>query len=64
MDVTSTRAYERVNLPLGEMPKGARWELVTGNNEYNLWQRKRRKKAKPTAAQLADKLSRYLRRAP
>ena len=47
MNVTSTRKYERVHLPLGELPPGSGWELVAGSLVANLWQRLRRKTRKP-----------------
>ena len=47
------RKYETKTLPLNEVPKGARWQIETGNHLFNFWKRTAPKKRRsPTTAQL------------
>lgn len=31
---------QKVTLPVGQMPKGRGWEILTGNLDVNVWVRK------------------------
>lgn len=33
---------EKVTMPLGQMPVGRGWSILSGNTEVNVWVRKRR----------------------